>query len=319
MYLSKTSKTIFCALAFLFLLNPLSALSNREQDAIVRDFLWNRLISLPKDERPSVGLTLSAGGMRAFSHVGTLEVLSESGIPIDYVSGTSMGCILSAMFASGVPVSRLREFAYKPVFSYLSADISLVGIIRYVFGNRLFSSEKFQEFISQEIGGLYFEDLRFPLACVAADIKTGEKIVFDSGPVDIGVRASMNLPGIFAPVEYRHRFLVDGGVVDYVPVDVAREMGADWVLAVFALPDYSRTMPSTILGYVVRASDIRGAALTEASERNADFLLGVRVGDLDLDRGQGRRALEIGARATSAQLNAIKDNLLLFSADYVFK
>jgi len=317
----KISKIICAALAFLFFCAPLThALPNRVEDAVVRDFLWSRFISLPKDKRPSIGLTLSAGGIRAFSHVGTMEVLKESGLPVDYMSGTSMGCIVSAMFAAGVPIDRLSELAYKPVFSYLSADISFIGILRYVFGNKLFSSQKFQDFISAEVGGLYFEDLPIPLACVAADIKTGEKVVFDSGPIDLGVRASMNLPGIFAPVEYRQRYLVDGGVVDYMPVDLVREMGADWVLAVFALPDYSRTVPSTIIGYVVRTSDIRGAVITESSERNANFLLGVRVGDLDWsDSGQAARALEIGARATYAQLDAIKDNLLLFSADYVFK
>lgn len=236
------------------------------------------------------------------------------------MSGTSMGCIIAAMTAAGVPMARLHELAAQPDFSYLSTDISLIGILRYLFGNRLFSSQRFQDFIAAEVGALTFENLPLPVACVAADIKTGEKVIFDSGPVDIGVRASMNLPGIFAPVQYRQRYLVDGGVVDYMPVGLVRDMGANWVLAVFALPDYARTVPSTILGYVVRASDIRGAVLTENSEKDANFLLGVRVGDLPLaGEGEGTHALRIGSRAAYSQLDAIKDNLLLFSADYVFK
>jgi NTE family protein len=314
-------KAINLALALVFCVSSFSpALTLKEEDAIVRDFLWGEFIALPKDKRPKTGVTFSAGGMRGFSHVGTVEVLTESGLPVDYLSGTSMGCIVASLYASGVPLQRMWELAHKPDFSYLSKDISLVGIIRYVFGNRLFSSQNFQDFISGEVGGLYYEDLATPLACASADIKTGEKVVFDSGPVALGVRASMNLPGIFAPVEYRQRYLVDGGVVDYLPVDLVREMGADWVLAVFALPDYSKTVPNTILGYIVRTADIRGAVLTEGSEKNADFLLAVRVGDLDFSKPrQTVMAAEEGARTTYRQLNAVKENLLLFSVDYVFK
>ena len=296
------------------------ALTKKEEDIVVRDFFWANFINLPADKRPKTGITLSAGGMRGFSHVGTLEVLRESGLPIDFMSGTSMGCIISAVYSAGMPFSRMRDLALNLDLSYISKDISTIGIIRYVLGNKLFSSENFEKFIDGEVGGLRFEDLSIPLACVSADIKTGERVVFDSGPMAPGVRASMNLPGIFEPVQYRQRYLVDGGVVDYMPVDLVREMGADWVLAVFALPDYARTLPSTILGYLVRTADIRGAKLAEASEKNANFLLGVRVGDLDFTKpDQATAAVEIGSRTTYEQLDAIKDNLLLFSADYVFK
>jgi NTE family protein len=311
------------ALFFIFLLMPAcfaNSLTSAQEDDIMRGFLWQRLMNMPKEQRPRIGLTLSAGGMRGFSHIGVLEVLKESGLRADYISGTSMGCIVSALYIAGVPFSRMRSLAYNPDFTYLSRDISITGIFKYVMFNKLFSSENFQEFISKEVGGVYFENLPVPLACASADIKTGEKVVFDSGPLALGVRASMNLPGIFAPVEYRQRYLVDGGVVDYMPVDLVRAMGAQWVLSVFALPDYSRTVPSTILGYVVRTSDIRGALITENSEKSADFLLGVRVGDLDFSKpAQNIEAVEIGVRTAYGQLDAIKDNFILFSADYAFK
>jgi len=314
-------KVLKLSLIFIIFCSSFSfALTKKEEDAIVRDFLWARFINLPADKRPKTGLTLSAGGMRGLSHVGTLEVLKESGLPIDYMSGTSMGCIVSSLYLAGMPFSRMRQLAYNPDFNYLSKDISVIGVLKYLLGDKLFSSENFQNFINSEVGHLRFEDLPIPLACASADIKTGEKVVFDSGPLALGVRASMNLPGVFEPVQYRHRYLVDGGVVDYMPVDLVRELGAEWVLSVFALPDYSRTVPSTILGYIVRTADIRGAVLAENSEKNANFLLGVRVGDLDFTHpDQTIEAIEIGSRTTYEQLDAIKDNLLLFSADYVFK
>lgn len=316
-----TLKKISLLAAFLLLFAEFSfSLTVKEEDAIFRDFVWNSFIALPKNERPKIGVTLSAGGVRGFSHIGTMEVLSESGIPVDYMSGTSMGCIVGSLYAAGVPISRMWELAYNPDIGYLSKDISLVGVFKFLFGSKLFSSEHFQSFISQEVGGLNYENLKIPMACVSADIKTGEKVIFDSGPVALGVRASMNLPGIFAPVEYRQRYLVDGGVVDYMPVDLVKEMGADWVLAIYALPDYSKSVPTTILGYVVRTGDIRGAVITEYSERSANFVVGSRVGDISfVNPKETVRAVEIGAKTTYKALDAMKDDLLLYSIDYVFK
>ncbi len=296
------------------------ALTPKQEDAVLRDYLWEKFIALPKDSRPKIGVTFSAGGMRGFSHVGAIEVLSESGLPIDYMSGTSMGCIVGALFTAGVPTERMWQLAREPRLSYMSQDLTVLGVIRYAFANKLFSSQNFEDFIGQEVGGLYYEDLPIPFACVSADIKTGEKVVFNSGPLALGVRASMNLPGIFAPVEYRQRYLVDGGVVDYMPVDIVKEMGADWVLAIFALPDYSKTVPSTILGYIVRTGDIRGAFLTHNSEKDANFVIASRVGDITMtDLNQAVRAVEVGAKTTFKSLNPMKENLLLFSMDYVFE
>ena len=312
-------KLFFSLLLLAFALNSF-ALDSKEQDSIVRDFLWHEFVLLPKEKRPQIGITLSAGGLRGFSHVGTMDVLMESGLPVDYMTGTSMGCIVGALFSAGVSQEHMRAIASNLPLSSLSSDLTLVGAIKYLFSNRLFSSERFQEFIDKEVGGVYYEDLPIPFACVSADIKTGEKIVFDSGPVARGVRASMNLPGIFAPVEYRQRYLVDGGVVDYMPVDIVREMGADWVLAVFALPDYSQNVPSTIMGYVLRTADLRGAYLTTNAEKSANFVIASRVGDIKAtDINQTLTAVDIGAKATIKALEAMKENLLLFSVDYVFK
>ncbi|MDR0952830.1 MAG: patatin-like phospholipase family protein [Elusimicrobiota bacterium] len=293
---------------------------NTEEDEILRDFLWREFTTLPKNERPKVGVAFSAGGTRGFSHIGVVEVLRESGLPIDYMAGTSMGCIVGSFFAADVPQERLMHFAQNPRLSYLSKDLTFVGVIKYVFKNSLFSSEKFEDFISDELGGLYYEDLPIPFACASADIKTGERVVFNSGPVALGVRASMNLPGIFAPVQYRQRYLVDGGVVDYMPIDLIKEMGAQWTLAVFALPDYSKTVPSTILGYIVRTGDLRGAVLMESSEKQANFLISARVGDINvMQTSEAERAMEIGAKTAFDALGPMKENLLLFGIDYVLK
>ena len=296
------------------------ALTQKEEDQIFRDFAWQEFIELPKDKRPHIGLTLSAGALRGASHIGVMEVLSESGVPIDYMSGTSMGCIVGALYNAGLPLEHLQELVNNIKMNYISRDFNIGGILKYLFAEKLFSSEQFQEFIDKEVGSKNYEDLPRPFACVSADIKTGEKVIFDSGPLALGVRASMNLPGVFKPVEYRQRLLVDGGVVDYMPVDLVKKMGAEFTIAVYALPNVSNGTPSNVLGYVLRMGDLRGAALTEGSEHAADFVILSRVADIgSTNMAKTPLAIEIGASSAYLALPELKEKLIINGINYVFK
>ncbi len=305
---------------FSFLCQICFALTTKEEDAILRDFAWQEIIQLPKDKRPTIGVTLSAGALRGASHIGVMEVLSEAGLPIDYMSGTSMGCIVGALYNAGLPLEHLQDLVNNIKTNYISKDFNIGGILKYLFAEKLFSSAQFQEFIDKEVGSKNYEDLPIPFACVSADIKTGEKIVFDSGPLSLGVRASMNLPGVFEPVEYRQRLLVDGGIVDYMPVDLVKKMGADFTIAVYALPSFAGTTPSNIMGYVLRIGDLRGAVLTENSEQNADFVILSRVGEISSsDRSKTNLAIEIGALSAYQALPELKEKLIIKGVNNVFK
>ena len=296
------------------------ALTQKEEDDIFREFAWQEFAELSKDQRPKIGLTLSAGALRGASHIGVMEVLSEAGLPIDYMSGTSMGCIVGALYNAGLPLSHLQELVNNLKINYITRDFNIGGILKYLFSGKLFSSEQFQEFIDKEVGSKNYEDLPRPFACVSADIRTGEKVIFDSGPLALGVRASMNLPGVFEPVEYRQRMLVDGGVVDYMPVDLVKKMGAEFIIAVYALPNFSHEVPSNVLGYVLRMGDLRGAALTEHSEHLADFVIVSRVADIgSANRAQTSLAIEIGASAAYLALPQLKEKLILKGINYVLK
>lgn len=314
--------TKFLLFTFLFCLlgQNIFALTDVEEDAILRDFAWQEFIQLPKEKRPTVGVTLSAGALRGASHIGVIEVLSESGLPIDYMSGTSMGCIVGALYNAGLPLEHLQDLVNNINTSYISKDFNIGGILKYLFAEKLFSSEEFQEFIDKEVGSKNYEDLPIPFACVSADIKTGEKVVFDSGPLSLGVRASMNLPGVFEPVEYRQRLLVDGGIVDYMPVDLVKKMGADFIIAVYALPNFAGSKPNNIMGYVLRIGDLRGAVLTEDSEHQADFVILSRVGEIgSSDRSKTSLAIEIGAASAYQELPKLKEKLIINGVNYVFK
>ena len=165
-----------------------------------------------------------------------------------------------------------------------------------------------------------FEDMRIPFSCAAMDIKTGERVVFDSGPLAIAVRASMNLPGIFAPVQYRHRELVDGAVVDYLPVESVKSMGADYIIASITPPDFYSDTPKSIAAYLLRVGDVRGAAMIEESAHKANFVITNRVldvGTLELDKLH--KAGEVGLQEANRHMGEMQEDILLFALPYVLK
>ena len=146
------------------------------------------------------------------------------------------------------------------------------------------------------------------------DIKTGEQIVFREGPLGPAVRASMNLPGIFSPVEYRHRYLVDGGVVNFIPVDAARLIGADYVIASVTDLDYSQATIKSMLNTLEQVIDIRGALLAREQRKRADFLIEPKV--TDIGYVETPRALELvaqGILTARRRLPAAQEDLILFS------
>ena len=240
---------------------PSFALSERTDDEVLRNFLWQEFVEQPADKRPKIGLALSAGGVRGFAHVGTLEALTNAGVPIDMISGTSMGAVIGSLYASGLPPEKLWEIGSHLTMQTISPDFNVMGLWRFLFAKKLPSSANMANFVQKQVGDIQFEDLKVPFTCAAMDIKTGERIMFDSGPLAIAVRASMNLPGVFEPVQYRHRLLVDGAVVDYLPVESVRKMGADYIIASVTPPDFFSTTPKTVAAYLLRVGDVRGAAM----------------------------------------------------------
>ena len=182
-----------------------------------------------------------------------------------------------------------------------------------LFVKKLPSSANLTKFFHDQVGDMQFEDLKIPFTCAAMDIKTGERVVFNSGPLDIAVRASMNLPGVFEPVEYRHRLLVDGAVVDYLPVESVRKMGADYIIASVTPPDFFSTTPKTVAAYLLRVGDVRGAAMIEEAAQKANFVLTNRVldvGTLELDKLH--KAGEVGVLEAHRHMEELQESILLF-------
>ena len=304
-------------LALLLCVPGLRAAPDYSPDGLLRAHLWRDLTARPPDRRPRVGLVLSAGATRGTAHVGVLQVLDRAGFPIDSVAGTSMGAVIGSLYAAGRPVSRIWE-----IMSGLNigrgTNLNSFRLIQLMLSDKLLSSEKTEKLIRDEIGGLSFAQMPVPFACVAMDIQTGEAVLFRDGDVAVAVRASMNLPGVFTPVPYRQRYLVDGGVVDYIPVDAARMQGAQWVLASITESDYRSARPRTVLEMFEQVIDIRGALLAREQRKQAQFLIAPSVGDIgSTETSRAPEAMAKGVVAAYQALKPAMESLLLFSLEHL--
>jgi len=177
--------------------------------------------------RKTVALALGSGSSRGWAHIGAIEALQEANIPIDYVAGSSVGCYVGALYASG-SLKSLKRFVLsmdgKKVFSYFDVVFPRSGLLD--------GTRKLKELFSIHTTVDDFSELIIPVMMVATDIASGKKVVLKSGNIFEALRATMSIPGLFAPVKVKGRWLVDSGLVDPVPVGVARALEADVVIAV---------------------------------------------------------------------------------------
>jgi predicted acylesterase/phospholipase RssA len=208
--------------------------------------------------RPRLGLVLSGGGARGLAHIGVLQVLEEMRVPVDCVAGTSMGAIIGGLYSYGYSPAELERIVVNADWRYLlqdqpsRTDLSIrrkqeeyeflvqlrVGVRdgKIALPKGLIQGQNLGLLLDQltlEAHDLVsFEELPLPFRCVAADIGDGTRVVFERGDLPLAMRASMSLPGIFAPVEADGRLLVDGGIIDNLPVEAARSLGAERLIAI---------------------------------------------------------------------------------------
>ncbi len=174
--------------------------------------------------KPKIGIALSGGATLGAAHIGVLQVLEREGIKPDLVTGTSAGALVGAVYCAGVPLNELAR---------IFTTMKWPTIIKPALTNplALFDMQPIDEVIKKIIGECDFKDLDLPFAAIGCDLMTGERVVLDRGPVAPAIRASASVPGIFTPVEIDGRMLVDGGVVDNLPVEQLKVMGANFTIA----------------------------------------------------------------------------------------
>ncbi|MCX6100148.1 MAG: patatin-like phospholipase family protein [Candidatus Bipolaricaulota bacterium] len=192
------------------------------------------------NSEPRIGLALGSGGARGAAHTGILKVLDREGIRPTVVAGSSIGSLIGAAYAAGKPTADMEK-------EWLAVGVSKVlrGFMPTFPSAGLSSGHELRKLLHELFGDVTIEDLAIPFAAVACDIDTGEPVVLKTGSLVDAVLASTAIPGIFFPVRHGSRILVDGGMVDPVPVSVCRNLGADIVIAVDIT---ARPVPTTPSG-----------------------------------------------------------------------
>jgi len=186
---------------------------------------------------------LGGGAARGMFHIGVLSVLEEYGITPDIIAGTSMGSIIGAMYASGLKTSDLKQIARSIDWKQIMRLTDIVALPK----SGLIQGKRIAALLKSILGDTDFSRLKCKYAAVAADLYTGQQVVFTEGSLIEAIRASISIPGIFTPVHYEGHYLVDGGLVNVVPVSVCRDLGADFVIGVNVIPDpVSEMMPVII-------------------------------------------------------------------------
>ena len=220
-------------------------------------FCSSSTATLPQTQRKKVGLVLSGGGAKGMAHIGALKVIEEAGIPIDYVVGTSMGSIIGGLYSIGYSPEQLDSMVRKQDWAFLLSDrISRKDknmlereadekyILSFPFSKTsikevaggLIKGQNIDNLFSELTLGYHdsidFNKLPIPFACVAENLVKGEEVIFHKGVLSTAMRASMAIPGVFTPVRLDSMVLIDGGVVNNYPVNIARQMGADVIIGV---------------------------------------------------------------------------------------
>ena len=188
--------------------------------------------------RKTIGLALGSGGVRGLAHIGVIKTLIKHGIPIDYLSGASIGSWVAAHFALYQNIELTADFTAG------KKKEKLFSFLELTFDGGLIKGKKVQDLLDDWLANASFSELKIPLKIAATDLVTGEKVIFSDGKLATAVRASMTVPGVFKPVVVENRILVDGGLSNPVPVDLVKDMGADIVIAVNL--DYFESSPNEV-------------------------------------------------------------------------
>jgi NTE family protein len=279
-------------------------------------------------KRPRVGLALGGGGSRGSAHVGVLKVLLEENIPIDLIAGTSIGSVVGGFYASGMPIEDIAQVFEKNTFTKEFAPMPILRLMLEptamtlrLFGYRpydgLYYGWKFRNYADKAVGDKKIEQFNIPYAAVVTDVVSGKSCRLTEGDLGVALTASTAVPELRKPVQIGDRLFCDGGVINNVPVNHAREMGADVVIAVDIdeqlkdrpLKDFRK------LGSMGRqALRIQLAAFDGPSGKNADILIHPDTTGINLvsfKKSDGKRGIDAGIAAARAAMPEIKRKLAM--------
>jgi len=247
-----------------------------------------------------VGLALGGGGARGIAHIGVLAELEAENVPVHLIAGTSAGSIIGALYAAGLTPEQMFALAQRTTWRDLvHVTLPRVGLV---------NADPMQALLNDLLGQRSIENLPLPFAAVACDLMTGKEVIITKGNIALAVRASCSIPGIFVPVPHGDHLLVDGGLVNGVPVSVVRRMGAQVTIAVRLNQGGAPAQhPHTIFGILAQAAEImqRSQQMMEPDVLIAPHIVNQSMADLH----RAQAAYSAGRIATRAAMPDILEAL----------
>jgi NTE family protein len=256
----------------------------------------------PAKKEPVIALVLGGGAAKGFAHVGVLRVLEQEKIPIHMIIGTSVGSLIGGLYAANPDSFQLEWTAFKidrPDILDFSIAYSKMGPVQ---GMRL------ESFVEQNVKVKRVEDTKIPFIPVATDLNTGETVVLEKGSLAKAIHASAAIPGIFVPVTFGNRMLVDGGITDNCACDIAKARGADIVIAVNLQKDIKNYKIESLIDVIAQSIDIMMRESSKGKMKAADVLIEPDTkGTSIFDFGRKKVLMDEGIRAAKQAIPRIRE------------
>jgi NTE family protein len=260
----------------------------------------------PQPRHVKIGLALGGGAARGFAHIGVIKALEAQGIVPDIVVGTSAGSVVGAMYASGYNGFTLQKMALEMD----EAAISDWALPFFSKSPGVLKGEALQAYVNKAVHNQPIEKLRIPFGAVATDLKTGQPILFRRGNTGMAVRASSAVPSVFQPVSISGRTYVDGGLVAPVPVRFAKEMGAEFIIAVNISSATEAQATASSVDVLMQTFTIMGQRLNQHELKDADIVITPALGTMGSADFNGRNlAVLAGEQAAASVMQQLKTRL----------
>ncbi len=252
-----------------------------------------------------IGLVLGSGAARGLSHIGVLKHLESIGIYPDIICGSSIGAIIGGAYASGMSINEMEKIAIE-----MKGYKNMIKFLKIKKPIEIFKKDVIEDFLKKIIKEEKIENFPIKFACNATDIRNGKEIVFTNGNAIKSIRASMSIPGIFKPIKYKKRILVDGGVTNPVPAEIAEELGADKIIAVDVNSKIKLNKKLNLFSTIENAIEIMQMQLSIKDEINYKNTLVLKpnissVGRFDFINA--KKVIDIGYRASKRNEKKIKE------------
>ncbi len=259
------------------------------------------ITKIPFLRNKKIGLALGGGATLGMCHVGVLQAIDELKIPISCISGTSAGALVGVLYASGITSSQLKRIALSTHWG-LFAKPSLPR-------RGIFSTEPMETFLKKYLDDPYIENLKIPFSAIAVDAVEGKEIIFHEGYIPTAIRASCAIPGIFQPIEQGNMLLIDGGIMDNVPVTPLKHLDAELIIAICITPGFSSWNPKTTPELIMKSFLLAQHVNSKREMSHADIIIDIDTKKISpADFRESAELIEIGYETA---LKSLKDNSLI--------